>query len=320
MNPKQPSFDGRPIGSVASLAAALGVPIERLRRFSGENRRFYCGPIMLKRTGKKDRIVWAAIPELRDLQQRVLDRILKRGHFPDYLQGGLTGRGYQGNARRHTSAKILFGQDVSAFYDAISATRVTAIFLHVFHFPLVVAELLASLCCRNRQLVQGGVASTHLANLSLFRTEPSLEAVLAGNGVRYTRFVDDLHASAPHRLTHAQITDVVREMRGALEREGFAPKRAKQFVATARDVMRVHGLNVNGIVSSPTERRRRLRNEVFLLERWAAMECWNTPLERCYLRLCSTVGALAQTNAGDARRLKMRLNGLSKYRLVAIAS
>jgi hypothetical protein len=143
---------------------------------------------------------------------------------------------------------------------------------------------------------------------------------LAGNGVRYTRFVDDLHASAPHRLTHAQITDVVREMRGALEREGFAPKRAKQFVATARDVMRVHGLNVNGIVSSPTERRRRLRNEVFLLERWAAMECWNTPLERCYLRLCSTVGALAQTNAGDARRLKMRLNGLSKYRLVAIAS
>jgi hypothetical protein len=319
MNPKQPSFDGRPIGAVTSLAAALGVSIERLHRFSGDNRRFYRGPILLKRPRKKDRVVWAAIPELRDLHQRILDRIIKRAHFPEYLQGGLTGRGYQENAGRHTNAKILFGQDISTFYDCISASRVTAVFQHVFRFPLPVATLLAALCCRNHQLVQGGVASTHLANLSLFRSEVGLEAVLAGNNIQYTRFVDDLHASTPHRLTPTQKTAVVREMRGALEREGFLPNRRKQFVATAGDVMRVHGLNVNGMISSPMERRWQLRNEVFLLERWAAIEAWNSPLEQCYLRLCSRVGALVRTNAGDARRLKIRLNHLSRYRLVAVA-
>jgi hypothetical protein len=301
------------------LAAALGVPIERLYRLSVNTQRFYRGPIRLKKTGKKDRIVWAAIPELRDLHQRILDRIIKVAHFPGYLQGGLTGRSYLGNARYHTHAKILFGQDVSAFYDSISATRVAAIFKHVFHFPLIVAETLAALCCRNGQLVQGGVASTHLANLSLFRTEPGLEDAMAANGIKYTRLIDDLHASTPHRLTPTRVTEVVRELRGALEREGFMPKRSKQFVATAGDVMRVHGLNVNGIVSSPADRRRKLRNEVFLLERWAAMECWNAPLERCYLRICSRVGSLAQTNSGDARRLKVRLNGLCRYRLVDVA-
>jgi hypothetical protein len=289
--------------------------MERLHRLSVATGRSYRGPIRIRKAGKKDRIVWSAASELRDVQQRILDRIIKRAHFPEYLRGGLSGRSYQGNARHHTHARILFGQDVSSFYDSISASRVAAIFQHVFHFPLDVAELLAALCCRNGQLVQGGVASTHLANLSLFRTEPNLENVLAASGIEYTRYIDDLHASTPHRLRPSQVTNVVRDMRGALEREGLLPKRSKQFVATASHPMRVHGLNVNGSVSSPAERRRQLRNEVFLLEKWAAMETWNSSLEQCYLRLCSRVGALAMTNAGDARRLKARLNGISRERL-----
>jgi Reverse transcriptase (RNA-dependent DNA polymerase) len=320
MNLKPPSFDGRPIGSMGSLASALGVPAERLRRLSVDTSRFYRGPITLKRAGRKDRIVWAAVPELRDVQQRISDRIIKRANFPEYLQGGLKGRSYQGNAHHHAGSKILFGQDVTSFYDSISTSRVESIFVYVFCFPPIVATLLANLCCRDDKLVQGSVASTHLANLSLFDAEPRLEAELRILGLRYTRYLDDLHSSSSHRLPASRVTQVVSAMRSSLERQGLAPKRSKQFVATAGNVMRVHGLNVNGIVSSPSRRRQKIRNEVFLLERWAGMESWNSPLERCYLRLCSQVGSLAPTNPGEARRLKSRLSEVSKCRAIGVTS
>jgi hypothetical protein len=265
--------------------------------------------------GRKDREVYAALPDLRDLQQRILDRIIKHATFPDYLYGGIRGRSYISNAQYHANSTILFGQDVSSFFPSISVMRIESIFAHVFRFPRVVAALLARLCCRAGELAQGGVASTHLANLALYTHEPELEAKLRARGLRYSRFVDDLHVSASRRLRPPEVTEVVRAMRHSLERQGFTPKRKKQFVTTSGSVMRVHALNVNVSVSSPARRRQKIRNEVFLLEKWTVMQSWDSAMERCYLSLCSKVGHLAQLNAGDARRLKSRLNGVAAFRL-----
>jgi Reverse transcriptase (RNA-dependent DNA polymerase) len=314
MNLKPPSFDGRPIASIASLALALGIPTERLLRVSSQTTKRYRGPILVKKPGRKERVTWAALPDLRGIQQRVLDRIIKRAWFPSYLHGGLAGRSYIGNARFHARSKILFGQDIDSFYPSISAVKIEAIFVHVFHFPRDVAALLAAICCRNDELVQGGVASTHLANLALYKYEPILEARLRAHGLRYSRFVDDVHVSSSRRLARNQLTSVMSAMRSSLERAGFVPKRKKQFVVSADGAMRVHGLNVNETVSSPAKRRQQLRNEVFLLERWTAMQAWDRAIERCYLSLCSRIGHLAQMNSGEARRLKNRLNRVSAFR------
>jgi hypothetical protein len=314
MNLKPPSYSGRPIASISALALALSIPTERLRRVSLHANGRYRGPIIVKKSGRKERVTWAALPDLRSIQQRILDRILKRAHFPDYLHGGLTGRSYIGNARFHAGSKILFGQDVASFYPSISTGKIEAIFSHVFCFPKEVVSLLAILCCRNGELVQGGVASTHLANLALYKYEPVLEAELRAGGLKYSRFVDDIHVSAAHRLSAEQKTDVLSAMRNSLEHAGFAPKRKKQFVVTSANAMRVHGLNVNSTASMPSKRKQQLRNEVFLLERWTTMQAWDAQMERCYLSLCSRIGHLGQMNAGDARRLKNRLNQMSAFR------
>jgi hypothetical protein len=99
-------------------------------------------------------------------------------------------------------------------------------------------------------------------------------------------------------------------MRACLERHGYRPKRKKQFVVSAGVPMHVHRLNVNDSASVPSDRRQQLRNEVFLLERWAQMQPWDDALERVFLRLSARIGQLRQTNAGDARRLKRRMNAL----------
>jgi hypothetical protein len=316
MSLKRPFYEGRPIGSIGALARALGVEASRLRRTVARADRLYEGPIVIRRAGRKPRTVFSASPRLRDIQQRILDRILRSVRYPAYLMGGLEGRSYIENARRHTGVSVLFGQDVDAFYPSIPAERIRRIFLDVFHFAPEVASLLARLTSRKGELVQGGVASTHLANLALYRTEPDLESQLRDEGLEYSRFVDDVHVSSRARLSTPARTRVVSAMRACLERHGYRPKRKKQFVASAGAPMQVHGLNVNSSASVPSCRRQQLRNEVFLLERWAQMQAWDSALERVFLRLTARIGQLKQINAGEARRLRHRLNALLPARSV----
>lgn len=314
MNLKRPCFNGRPIGSIAALAKCLGVSEAKLARISSNANRFYRGPILIKKKGRKPREVYSALPALRDIQQRILDRILVQAVYPDYLLGGIKGRSYVGNARLHAGSKTLFGQDVDSFYPSITAYKVQCIFQYVFRFPSTVSRTLAALCCRGGVLVQGGVSSTHLANLALHKTEPELERSVRECGRRYSRFVDDMHVSDMGCMASSEKTRIMGMMRSALERHGFKPKRTKQFVAVAGKAMKVHGLNVNGSVSSPGQHRQQLRNEVFLLERWADMQSWDANMERSYISLSSRIGQLVQLNPGEARRLKKRLLSISDRR------
>jgi hypothetical protein len=318
MSLNRPFYECRPIGSVAALARAVGVPEGRLRALAKKADRLYRGPIVIQRPGRNPRSVYSAAPRLRDIQQRILDRVLRRVRLPDYLMGGVKTRSYIDNARKHTHSRVLFGQDVDAFYPSISQEAIKLIFLDVLHFAPEVAQLLAQLTARRGALVQGGVASTDLANLALYRTEPELEWRLHELQISYSRFVDDAYASSRRPLSARERTNVVKMMRACLERPGYRPKRKKQFVATPGTPMHVHGLNVNSSASMPTQRRQRLRNEVFLVEQWARLTPWDAAIERAHLRLRARVGQLTQTNPGEARRLKRRLQALLSMRSVAL--
>jgi hypothetical protein len=278
----------------------------------------YRGPIKVSRPGRRPRETYSPHGPLLDLQRRVLDRILRNVVYPSYLMGGLPSRSYVQNAQRHAGAAVVFGQDVESFFPSISTQRVESIFKYVFCFPPEVAVVLATLCCRNGELVQGAPTSTHLSNLALYRVEPDLEASARAAGFTYTRFVDDIHLSSTERIAQKSLATVVRRLRSALERQGHRPKREKQFVGTQRRAIAVHGLNVNSCASVPLARRRALRGEVFRLERQTEASSWDSTTESTYLSLCTRVGQLRQTNAGDARRLKLRLDAIAKKRLPAI--
>jgi hypothetical protein len=320
MSLNRPSFNGRPIASVESLGRALGVDARKLVSMSRCSDDLYLRSIWIHKRGRKPRAVFPASPALRDIHQRILDRILRRAALPPYLMGGITGRSYIGNARVHSSAKVLLGGDVDAFYPSISTHRVECIFQDVFHFPSHIARLLAKLCTRRGELVQGGVASTHIANLALYRREPDLFKETQRQGLTYTRFVDDMHMSSQCRRAPRAVTRAMTMMRQMMEREGFRPKRSKQFVARSSRPMQVHRLNVNSSASSPQSYRRSLRNELFLLEKWTTMQPWDAAMERAYLRISARVGQLKHLNPGVARSLRARLVALAPLRIGSTGS
>jgi hypothetical protein len=228
MTLKRPFYRGRLIGSVDALARALGVEPSRLRRLGSRADRLYEGPITVRKPGRKPRTVFSASPALRDVHQRILDRILKRVTYPTYLMGGLEGRSYIDNAHGHSGGSVLFGEDVDAFYPSIPRERIARIFMDVFHFAPEVANLLAQLTSRKGQLVQGGVASTHLGNLALYRTEPELERQMREEGLQYSRFVDDIHVSSKGALSNQARTRVVSNAR--LPGASRIPTEAKEAV------------------------------------------------------------------------------------------
>lgn len=314
MSLKRPSFDGRPIGSIGALARALDIPQDTLATIALTANKRYRGPIVIRKPGRKPRPTFDAHPALKKVQKRILDRILRRAKLPNYLLGGIKGCSYIDNAARHARSRVLLGEDIDSFYPSVTIGRVQLIFQHVFRFPPMVAETLARLCTRNGVLVQGAVTSTDLANLALYRLEPELEAAARRRGLRYTRYVDDIHASTDRARPPGDVQQFLAEMRRTLEREGFKPKRKKQFAVAGCKSLRVHGLNVNSKPSAPAATRRCIRNEVFLVERWAEMHPWDEKIERCFVRASSKVGHLKQTNAGEARRLQQRLKQLAQHR------
>jgi hypothetical protein len=311
MSLKPPYFDGRPIGSIAALARALGIEDKNLEAIASTANRRYRGPIKIPKASGGHREIFDAHPTLKNLQRRILDRILRRATLPAYLLGGVKGHSYIENAARHAGSKVILGEDIDSFYPSVTVSKVRLVFQHVFRFPPVVAEMLARLCTRNGVLVQGAVTSTDLANLVLYRTEPALEAAAQNRGLRYSRFVDDMHISSERAIPAEEVQQLLTSMRSVLEREGFKPKRKKQFVATAANVMRVHGLNVNSTPSAPRQVRRRLRTEFYLFEKRVATQPWDAELELCFMSISSRVGHLKQTNQGDAHRLKLRLQQMS---------
>ena len=175
-------FNEKPIGSRLALSSKLGVGVGELVILSSRVDSLYSRPIPVEKAGKKTRYVYDARPRLRLVQERIRDRILKKLSFQPYLKGGIRGRSHFDSAREHVGANILFGQDVDDFYGMISVAHIRFIFQDVLHFAPDVSQLLARLCSRNGSLVQGGVASTHIANMALHRTEPEYVKMVAALG------------------------------------------------------------------------------------------------------------------------------------------
>jgi hypothetical protein len=188
---------------------------------------------------------------------------------------------------------------------------VRSIFQHVFHFPEPVSTMLAKICTRRGALAQGAKTSTYLANLALYREEPELHRELSAIGASYTRFVDDMHASARRRLDAATRTRVVTLMRGTLERAGLRPKRKKQFVVGAGSAMQVHRLNVADTASKDQEYRRNLRATVHNLEWMARRNEFSAEFYSLLQRAAGRAEGIVSLNPADAYRLKFRLSLLA---------
>lgn len=293
---EKPFYKNNPIGSVGALAKALGYSKEQLYALAKRAPRLY----RLAKDGierKPDgsvKITYDPAPPLKRLQSTIVKRLLSAVEFPNYLHGGIRGRGYRNNCLLHTDAHVLIKLDIGTFFESIRAEDIRKVWQHFFHFHPTVAQLLADLTTHKGALPRGAPPSTLLANLLFWDLEPQLVERLGSDGLIYSRYVDDVTVSAKRRIEKPVLSGAIEQVYGMFHRRGMRPNRRKQKVQYYRQAIQVHNANVNGKVPTiPRARRNAIRAGVHNLIRDLQAQGMN---EATMPRLASLRGEVAWLN------------------------
>lgn len=300
----KPRYPSEPIRSTAALSRALGFDITVLEAIAAKASQSY-RPVKPKPGSTRE--TFDAQGLLKEVHQRIKDRILAKVYYPEYLQGSLKGRDYVTNARLHTNKKILICEDVKKFFPSVQADKVQDVWNGLLGFSLDVSTLLTALTTKDGALPQGAITSSYLANLVLWRDEPLLQAKLQEMGVTYSRYVDDICMSSSTALDKCTQTKLISLVYGMLARNNLSAKRKKHQLFTAGRQMIATKLIVNSKPSLQQEKRSKIRSMVFQLETLKKSGADSIRIIEAVNIAAQQVGQLGRFHPLEAQRLKRRI-------------
>ena len=313
-------YKNEPIGSISSLARQLDVDQKTLIDIAHNSARYWRPGKTIIVPNKDPRKTNNALNPLKSIHSKIKTRILDHVRFPAYVMGGIASdefnkRDYVCHAEVHAGKNILISEDIKSFYPNTTTRTVNDIWQGFFHFHPEVAKTLTLLTTHKGALPQGWIPSTHLANLALWRHEPSMVQTLDSLGFVYTRFVDDMTASSQEKAHNEKKTEVISNLIGLMRRCGFQPKRSKHSLASAGGCMKVVNLNVDRKIPSISKSERsRTRSLVHKCEIYSptARNCqeyiqlWNKASGR--------VSNLKRLHPKEAKMFRARLSSISPQR------
>ena len=179
---------GRGMGG-DELARRLDVEKRKLRRLKPQYRDF----TIPKRSGGVRRIL-APDDELKELQRRILRRLLDRLRTHPAAMGFERKRSIVTNAKAHVGRAAVLRMDLVDFFPSTSARRVGKYFRRI-GWNRQGARLLVRLCCHEGGLPQGAPTSPRLSNLVNYRLDARLAGMARTFGAVYTRYADDITIS-----------------------------------------------------------------------------------------------------------------------------
>jgi RNA-directed DNA polymerase len=266
------------LATPADLAAALGIPIPRLRWLAYHNeaatRTHYVRFSVAKKSGGTRELA-APHKTLRHCQEWILENILGKLPVHGAAHGFARGRSTVSNASGHAGREVLVNTDLKDFFPSITFPRVAGMFRGLGYSPAV-AAILALLCTESprktvqyagatyhvatgpRALPQGACTSPALSNRAARKLDMRLAGLAAKLGWTYTRYADDATFSASGEAA-ARVGYLLARIRHISRDEGFAVNEAKTRVLRQNAAQKVTGIVVNRHVSAPRKLVRRLR-------------------------------------------------------------
>lgn len=267
------------IATVGALRELLGIATPRqlgyLLLSSDKNNGPYHTFSIPKRSGGL-RLICAPKPQLRAVQRRIYNSLLKHVETHDAAYGFVTGRSTVANAAVHVGAKVVLKFDLEDFFPTIHYYRIIGLFASLGYSvgnakfsnadsSIHVAPVLARLCSYTDEprtwgegrLPQGSPTSPAISNLVCRRLDARLNGLAVKKGGVYTRYADDLTISFKH-----DIPDVGR-LRWWVDQichqEGFIVNQSKFNVIRSSQRQVVTGIVVNEAMRIPRSERRRFR-------------------------------------------------------------
>ncbi|WP_030128529.1 reverse transcriptase family protein [Pseudomonas sp. QTF5] len=316
-----PLYPYKSIHNIKSLALLLGETVPLLNKLAEDSHKMYRRVPQVKKDGS-ERETFDAHEPLKSVQRKIVDRLLAKVSYPDYLHGGIRDSNYPrsiySNVKSHSGARNLVLQDIKNFFPSITIDKVLSIFKGMMGFGDEVAVMLTRLVTKGGIVPQGASTSSYIANLVFWNVEPRLVVWIRALGMSYSRFADDISISSKNIILPDQKTEIVRRVTGMLAAKGFLQKRQKmhvlkkgQTITTAKkpEPVVVTGLSVAGPRPGVTkEERKKIRSAVREFEILAEAGADLIKLRELYNRAMGRVGRLLACGQSDGLALKNRLN------------
>ncbi len=168
------------------------------------------GTIRLKNGEPETREFYPSIDRLKELQQKIKLKILRKFEFPPHIQGGVKGKDNITNASTHKGKKYFFTTDIKQFFPSICYKYVYNMFIS-FGFSADVSSVLTKLTTYKFQVPQGIPTSTYITNLVSLPVDKELLELCKSHDINYTRFIDDLSFSSKKDFSYVipEILDIV---------------------------------------------------------------------------------------------------------------
>lgn len=248
------------------LLKGLGVPEEAylpcLYTVSNQIETHYHPVVISKKSGGRRKLL---VPDalLRTIQRNLLHHVLEEFQISEFACAYKKGTSIVDNARPHVGAKLVLKLDIQDFFDQITWILVYQNAFPGTHFPPAIRKMLTEFCCVRDRLPQGAPTSPTVSNLVMRPFDVHMGEWCREREIRYTRYCDDLTFSgvfAPE--------EVIRKVRGFLQVYGFELNRKKTRVLGRGNAQSVTGIVVNEKAQVSRAYRRKLRQEVYLFDRY----------------------------------------------------
>lgn len=157
------------------------------------------------------RPICAPIPKLKQIQKKLLQKVLYNLELPANFYGGVKGKDAVMNARHHQGNKYFFLTDLKNFFPSVKHTSLERALRKEGFYPDV-ARIITRLCTAKGCIPQGCPTSSFAAALVLKHSCSDIFIDLQARGLKASIYVDDVTISSPTDFKD-QTMDILNFMR-----------------------------------------------------------------------------------------------------------
>jgi RNA-directed DNA polymerase len=216
----------------------------------------------IKKKNGGNRTISEPLPVLKKIQRWILDEILSKCKEEIYAKGYVRGKSIKDSGRFHVNKDVVLTVDIKNFFPSIDFSKVYLVFKKL-GYSKKVSFFLTRLSCLNNGLPQGAPTSPTLSNLIMKRCDRRIGGFCLGRGIMYTRYADDLTFSG-----NFEPGLVINFIKAVLVDDGFELNETKIRALRRCQSQRVHGFVVNEKIQAQRKIRRKLRQDVYYIEKF----------------------------------------------------
>lgn len=245
-----------PITSPRDLSLFLGIDYQAIHMLSSDESKlkYRYRKFELKKRNGSNRIIYAPRTYLKVIQWWVLDNILNRIDIDNNVFGFVPKRNIVQNAKFHHGAKHILNVDIKDFFPSITISQVEDVFLGLGYDDNV-SMMLSGICCLEGRVPQGAPTSPALGNLVLRNLDKELTHLSKQNGLKYSRYADDLTFSSSNWID----AKILKKISALVYRSGFEINSSKTRFSGPQDCLEVTGVVINDKIQPRRKWRKLVR-------------------------------------------------------------